>query len=62
MFDDDNRPKRRAAAVPGEDLSLLSISDLEERIALYRGEIERLEADIAAKRASRDAADAVFRR
>ena len=61
MFDDD-RPLKPAAATPGEDLSLLSLHELEERISLYRAEIARIEADLAAKQSSRAAAEDVFRR
>jgi uncharacterized small protein (DUF1192 family) len=45
----------------GQDLSALSVDELEERIALLRREIERLEAAKAAKEASRKAADGVFK-
>lgn len=41
-------------------LDTLSVVDLENRIATLREEIERCEALIASKRASRDAANAVF--
>jgi uncharacterized small protein (DUF1192 family) len=60
MFEDD-RPRKAANPAPGEDLSLLSIEELEERIQIYRAEIERLERDIAAKRKSKAAADSFFR-
>jgi uncharacterized small protein (DUF1192 family) len=61
-FLDDDRPRKPAKAAPGEDLTLLSLEELDERIAIYRAEIERLERDIAAKRQSRQAADSFFRR
>ena len=61
-MDDDNRPLRPLGPVLGEDVSLLSIEEIEERTAACRQEIERLEAALADKRASRDAADSVFRR
>lgn len=61
MFDDE-RPAKPANAVPGEDLSLLSVEELEERIRLYRAEIARLEADISAKQSSRAVAETFFRR
>ena len=60
MFDED-RPRKPATAVPGEDLTLLSLEELAERIEIYRAEIERLERDAEAKRRSRQAADAFFR-
>ena len=59
---DDDRPIRRPAPSAGDDLSLLSIEEIEARIALFRAEIERLEAELERKRRSLAAADAVFRR
>jgi uncharacterized small protein (DUF1192 family) len=62
MTDDEHRPVRPLGPILGEDLSLLSIEEIEERIAACRREIERLEAALSDKRASRAAADSVFRR
>jgi uncharacterized small protein (DUF1192 family) len=61
VFEDD-KPKRKLAHELGQDLSLLSVGDLEERIGLLKTEIERLEADMAAKKVSRSAADSLFKR
>ncbi|MFC7396274.1 DUF1192 domain-containing protein [Chelatococcus sp. GCM10030263] len=58
---DDERPRPQLNHVIGQDLSLLSVDELAERIALLRAEIGRLEAALAAKEASRAKADAVFR-
>jgi uncharacterized small protein (DUF1192 family) len=58
---EDDRPVKKPAHEIGQDVSLVSIGELEERIALLRGEIERLEREVVARRASRSAADAVFR-
>jgi len=52
--------KLKPAIVIGEDLALLSVGDLRERIVALTAEIARLEAAIAAKESSRAAADAVF--
>ena len=60
--DDDDRPKKKVAHDIGQDLTLLSVEELEARIRLMREEIGRLEADIARKNASRSAANAVFKR
>ena len=60
-FADDDRPKRKVAHDIGQDLALLSVNELTERIALLQEEIRRLEADRARKDASRAAADAIFR-
>ena len=46
----------------GQDLSLLSVGDLTERIELLRSEIGRLEGELSAKGASKSAAEALFRR
>jgi len=59
--DDDNKPRKKISHEMGQDLSALSVGDVEERIALLAAEIDRLKADAAKKRASRDAADAFFK-
>jgi uncharacterized small protein (DUF1192 family) len=59
--DDDDKPRKKITHELGQDLSLLSVEDIEERIAGLAAEIERLKADAAKKRASRDAANAFFK-
>jgi uncharacterized small protein (DUF1192 family) len=59
---DDALLKKTAAHEIGQDLSLLSVSELDARIALLHSEIERLAADRSRKEASRSAADAIFKR
>lgn len=61
-FDDDDRPKKKITHDIGQDLTLLSVGELNERIVLLREEIERLEADIAKKQSSRSAADMFFKK
>lgn len=61
-MDEDDRPKKKVAHDIGQDLALLSVEELTERIALLRAEIERLDAALAKKRASRAAADQFFKR
>ena len=61
-IDDDDRPKKKIAHEIGQDLALLSVKELTERIALLRGEIARLEADIGRKQATRSAADQFFKK
>ena len=46
----------------GQPLDTLSLADLDERIALLRSEIARIEAAKAAKQAAQGAADAFFKR
>jgi uncharacterized small protein (DUF1192 family) len=59
--DDDDRPKKKIAHEIGQDLTLLSVGELNERIVLLREEIARLEADIDKKQSSRSAADQFFK-
>ena len=61
-FDDDDRPKKKIVHDIGQDLALLSVKELEERIELLNEEIARLRADIARKGASRSAADLFFKK
>ncbi|MCC6780853.1 MAG: DUF1192 domain-containing protein [Hyphomicrobiales bacterium] len=61
-MDDDDRPKRKIAHEIGQDLALLSVKELEERIALLRDEITRLERVIGSKQASRNVADQFFKK
>ncbi len=61
IFAEDERPKPVPHTV-GEDLAALSEDELAARIVLLRGEIERIEAVLAEKRISRDAAAAFFKR
>jgi uncharacterized small protein (DUF1192 family) len=61
-IDDEDRPKKKLVHEIGQDLTLLSVGELNERIALLKEEIARLEADIAKKQASKSAADLFFKK
>jgi uncharacterized small protein (DUF1192 family) len=61
-MDDDERPRKKVTHEIGQELSLLSVEELTERIALLASEIERLKEAASKKRASRDAADNFFKR
>jgi len=61
-FDEDDRPKKKIAHEIGQELTLLSVRELTERIGLLKEEIARLEADIAKKQATRSAADQFFKK
>jgi uncharacterized small protein (DUF1192 family) len=61
-MDDDDRPKKKISHEIGQDLALISVRELEERITLLRQEIERLEADIRKKQSSRNVADQFFKK
>ena len=60
-MEDDDRPRKKISHEIGQDLSLLSLEELTERIALLKGEITRLEEAATKKRTSRDAADRFFK-
>ncbi len=62
IIDDDDQPKKKIAHEIGQDLTLLSVQELAARVQLLHDEINRLEADMAQKRASRSAADQFFKR
>jgi uncharacterized small protein (DUF1192 family) len=61
LFDDEPRKQPKQHEI-GQDLSLLSVGELDERIALLKAEIERLEAELQAKGATKSAAESLFRR
>jgi len=61
-IDDDDRPKKKIAHELGQDLSLLSVEELAARVQLLHDEINRLETDMAGKRAKRAAADQFFKK
>ncbi len=60
-LEDDDRPRRKITHEIGQDLSLLSVEELTERVTLLKTEIARLEEAATRKRASRDAADSFFK-
>ena len=61
-FDDEDRPKKKLVHEIGQDLTLLSVGELTERIALLKEEIARLETNMARKQASKSAADLFFKK
>ena len=61
-IDDEDRPKTKIAHEIGQDLALLSVGELNDRIALLRKEIARLDAAAAGKMASRDVAAQFFKK
>jgi uncharacterized small protein (DUF1192 family) len=62
VMDEDDRPKKKIVHEIGQDLTLLSIKELEERVALLKEEIARLQATIASKQGSRGVADQFFKK
>jgi uncharacterized small protein (DUF1192 family) len=61
MDADDLVPKKKPEIVIGEDLALLSVAELEQRIHILESEIARIRQSIAGKQTSKAAADAFFR-
>ena len=59
--EDDDKPRKKITHEIGQDLSLLSVEELTERIALLTSEIERLQVAMAKKRASKDEANNIFK-
>ena len=61
-IEEDDRPKKKISHEIGQDLTLLSVEELAARVQLLNDEIQRLQADMVNKRASRSAADQFFKR
>ena len=61
-LEEDDRPKKKPVHEIGQDLALLSVEELSDRIALLNDEVGRLRAALEKKRASRSAADQFFKR
>ncbi len=61
-LEDDDRPKKKLVHEIGQDLALLSVEELRDRISLLKDEMARLQAELEKKRASRSAADQFFKR
>jgi len=55
-------PKKKIVHELGQELALLSVGELTERIAALKEEIARLEAEMAKKRSSKSAADSFFKK
>ena len=58
---DDDRPEPKPKTAVDDDLSLLSLEELEERIAAFKAEIKRNEEELERKRVSLSAASSVFK-
>ncbi len=59
--EEDDKPRKKISHEIGQDLSLLSVEELTGRIALMHSEIERLQAAVAKKQASKAAANSLFK-
>jgi uncharacterized small protein (DUF1192 family) len=60
--DPDDLPKKKIIHELGQDLTLLSVAELGERIGHLKEEIDRLEAEKLRKSASKSAADTFFKK
>ena len=60
-MDEEDRPKKKIVHEIGQDLALLAVKELQERIVVLKEEIVRLEAAIAGQQASRNVADQFFK-
>jgi len=59
---DDVRPTPAKAITLGEPLDVLSVSDLQERLAALEAELQRVKREITAKQAHEQAAAAFFKK
>jgi uncharacterized small protein (DUF1192 family) len=59
---EEELPRPKKAHEIGADLSLLSVEELKERIAVLQAEIARLETAVRGKEASRSSAATFFKR
>ena len=62
VVDPDELPKKKITHELGQELALLSVGELAERVALLKDEISRIEAEITRKQASKSAADMFFKK
>lgn len=60
-FDEDVIKPRNSVVLSDEELSLLSVIEIDQHIALLQSEIERLKTERLKKGDSRAAAEALFR-
>jgi uncharacterized small protein (DUF1192 family) len=61
MFDDDKPLRKTRTHEVGMAIDSMSVDELNERIALLRGEIARLEAAVESRQDSRQQADSIFK-
>ncbi|SEG53897.1 DUF1192 domain-containing protein [Bosea lathyri] len=62
IFPEDDRPRPKSVHDIGQDLSMLSLAEIDQRVEALKAEIERLMEARSKKDASRSAADAFFRK
>jgi len=62
MFEEEASPHKKTVHEVGQDLSSLSIAEIDERMALLEAEIIRLDEAKTRKLRTQAAADALFKR
>jgi uncharacterized small protein (DUF1192 family) len=62
MFEEEASPRKKTVHDVGQDLSSLSIAEIDERMALLQAEIARLDEAKTRKLRTQAAADALFKR
>jgi uncharacterized small protein (DUF1192 family) len=62
QMDENDRPIKKVSHEIGQDISLLSVFELKERVGILQDEVVRLEAAAVAKDAAKNAADAFFKK
>ncbi len=62
IFPEEDRPKPQRVHEIGQDLSTLSLAEIDLRVAALKQEIARLEQARISKAASRTAADSFFKK
>jgi uncharacterized small protein (DUF1192 family) len=60
MLDDEDAPKKKTHEV-GMPIDTMSVDELDERIGMLEGEIERLRQAISERKKKKDEANSVFR-
>ena len=61
LTDDNDGPKKKILHEVGQDISLLSVFELKERVEILKAEIMRLEQAATSKDAAKNAADLFFK-
>ena len=61
-MNDDDRPRPKPSIFTAPSLERLSVAEGEAYIAQLESEIERVKADIAKKKASKETADSFFKK
>lgn len=61
MEEDAPLQKAKEVVRVGEDLSRLSVDELEQRLELFKKELDRVREEIATKQSHKSVAEAVFK-